>query len=532
MSTHERHEGNLLEVDSYERLEEVETRIIQEVRRYRTDVVLRFIKYALDGLKKENPVGNRLFPQDKGGLPEFIAAGIASFSIRHSNPYRGRDGFGWSELAELVNLVASYLLADPIGLDEGLRQAFYKENPSYMALRHVGAQFPFQVNTFGAFAQPKMLFGEMPKLILGKTGVPKFDLDNAFQTLTQVSLHDFIDVGFVTWVAAAKTNGFTRGYYEKAMTQGIHLPDDAAIVRVLNNVAVDADRFREKHEQLKEPDRRFRMYDFNPLIAFPVLRPWQQSALSPMDQDRMIAPIPDLVASRFSGGIFYQMANAYGPGFLEYFGHLFEAYIGRILRDSVPVDSLLSEEDIRRTYPERKGKVPDWIAVMGDVAVPIECKATRFSRAALATGRPELVHDSLKQLVKGVVQLHRFGQAVQKDQASLERFRACKQLLPVVVTFEPLYLVNSKLFSKIIDPILLEQGVSGFDFQVLSMQQLEILQPHLAAGQSLPDVLRRIKEHGFDSVLADLAAMTGRTYKDSFLYRANEEIYHRLGVPL
>ncbi len=119
----------------------------------------------------------------------------------------------------------------------------------------------------------------------------------------------------------------------------------------------------ELYEKYKNKDRRFKMYDLNPFLLYPIVRPCQNKQFSTSDKDFIHAPVPELVASRISIGIFYQMFNAYTTEFSDYFGHLFEKYVGLVLENCVVSERLLSESDIRNFYPKEKGKAPDWILV-------------------------------------------------------------------------------------------------------------------------------------------------------------------------
>ena len=201
-------------------------------------------------------------------------------------------------------------------------KTFTSRTPSFMILRAAAGQFPFQVNTFASIGQPLLLFGEIPKAVGRKKGVPKFDFSKAFEKVTGLSLHDFVAVCFVAWAASSSKNtlGVTRSYFEKARSQGIKLPDDAGISRLLDCIVADPRRFRQTYEEMKQKDRRFRIYDFNPLLSFPILRPWHHHSTKTMQRDRMIAPLPDLIAYRASTGIFYEMFNRYRTEFSEYFG--------------------------------------------------------------------------------------------------------------------------------------------------------------------------------------------------------------------
>jgi hypothetical protein len=86
------------------------------------------------------------------------------------------------------------------------------------------------------------------------------------------------------------------------------------------------------------------------------------------------------------------------------------------------------------------------------------------------------------------------------------------------------------LFRQHIDRLLADKGVAHLDWLILSVDQLEILQPHIAAGTSTSRVLDKVNSQPFDEVLIDLHDQTGRTFKDSFLYRINQALYQQMGV--
>lgn len=511
-------------------LKQLEEKICTTVRHYRSDNVLRVVHNALRDLDNPNSPVHRCFPPKQGGFPPFVAAGIASFSIRCSNPYRNGRPFEWRELVHLSALVKGYLSMDPISFDVAIREGFYASNPVFMMLRLGASQFPFQVNTFACHAQPRILFGEMQAMVAGRRDVPKFDFNTEFQKVTGVTLETFVDVGFVAWAASKKKNGFTRDYFEEVRSQGVNLPDDEVVCFILEQIAADPVRFRKEYEKRKEKDRRFRAYDFNPLLSLPIIRPWKYHKKPSMDRDRMVAPVPDLVAYRFSTGIFYQMFNEYKTRFSDYFGHLFEAYVGRILENSVPHGDLLSECDIRQTYRQQDRKVPDWVVIDGATAILIECKATRFSRLALATGDEDAINASLKQVRKGLVQLHEFMKATQTRATGLEPLHHCTTFRPVLVSFEPLYLINSVPFRQHVNNLLAENEITCFPWQILSIKELECLQPHLAAGLRLGEITRKLEQRTFHEVLDELVKLTGQEYGDSFLYLQDIEIYRRLEV--
>lgn len=315
-----------------------------------------------------------------------------------------------------------------------------------------------------------------------------------------------------------------------ARARGIALPQDRELIPVLDQLATTADKFVAEYDERSGTDPRFAMYNFNPLFMYPIVRPYLFDRAPPPEEDAMVAPLPDLILSRLSVGIFYQVFNQHKTGFSQYFGHLFSEFVGTVLRHSVPSGTLLSEEEIRKTYPEKEGKVPDWVVVDVSTAVLIECKATRFTRAALTTGDEDAVNDSLKQVVTGLKQLDRFTKACEAKRRGLEQFHHCTKFEPLLATLEPLHLINSTFFRGHIDQLLVEEGVNSLPWLVFPLDELEVLQPHLAAGVGLSDTVVALRDSTFNEVLEGLIEQTQRTYKDSFLYPKEEELYRLLGV--
>ena len=272
------------------------------------------------------------------------------------------------------------------------------------------------------------------------------------------------------------------------------------------------------------------MYDLNPLFLFPVVRPWSHNNRVPYSKDRMIVPVPNLIAYRMSTGVYYQLFNEYKSNFSDSFGIIFENYVGWILEEAVNGKKIVHESTIRKNYSEELGPVPDFVILDDKKAILIECKATKFTRGALVTGKEDYVIDSLKQLIKGLKQLAKFRKACLDKHPSLEMFHNYKSFETVLLTIEPLYLINSELFREIVNDELLKEGIPKFDWRILSVNELEAFQAHIKAGQSTSAILKKLKTENFNTVLEGLNKISGRTYQDCCLYKVQNEIYERIGI--
>lgn len=469
----------------------------------------------------------------KNSSPElrpFMIGGIALFAIRFCPPSKTSKLIKNYDIRNLVNISNDYYLADPITFDKDLHDKFIDENSVFMLLRLVSSQFPFEPGLFSEFSRPALLFHEIPQQLQNLAGIPKFDFDSKFQAINGVSVIDFITIGFVISSASHGNFAVSQDYFKKLRKQGINVSDHS-LRAVLNQLVADKSKLVELYEKRKNQDRRFRMYDFNPLLSYPIIRPCQNKQFSTPDKDFIHAPVPELVASRISTGIFYQMYNTYGTEFSEYFGFVFERYFGLVLEKCLLSEQLLSESDIRSFYPSKKGKAPDWIVVDGSTVLLFECKATRFSRAAQAIASEDAVNSSLAQVKKGLKQLASFISACQAKVPELQKFHQCSTFKTILISMEPLFLINSEFFREYINTILAAEGVTGLDWQILSIDELEALQPHIAAGFNLAQVLSELRSKLFNNVLENLSSQTNRTFAHSFLYDKQEELYQRLSIP-
>jgi len=505
-----------IEIRNERQLTEWENRIGALFQRHELDYVLGGVRQSL---KKLNG---------------FDAAGIALFAIRYSLPPIARPHemriMSWNELAPLANLVIQFLITDPATFEPPAQDHYYNSTLIPIVLRLAGNQFPYNVPFFGQYARALKLFHYIPQQ-LGKNVPQYFDVDAAFQKLTEISLVDFIGVGYGAFAVATTRSAFTGGWFQKARSQGMKFDDDV-VTKGLDQLAGDQWELREIYESYRQPDRRYGMRDFNPLFVYPLVRPWPKRETMTLDEDRLLAPLPDLILTRLAEGVYHQIFHHHRHDFASYFGYVFEKYVGEVLTNSLPDGQLISEAEIQRTY--KTGKVPDYVFVDGDSAILIESKATGLQRKALATADAISIDQSIDRIIEGLIQLHEFKEACAKRTPGLEQFERCTDFKLMIVTFEPFYIVNSMPFREVIAEKLRTQmkiGITTLPWYVLSVEQLETMQPHFRNGVDFTAALTDlINLRAFQDLLKESAERTGLTYKDSFLYEIEEDIWERLNI--
>jgi hypothetical protein len=501
------------EVTTFEQLVALEAGIRARLRNFPVDEVLLSIRDA----------GDRILP--------FVAAGLASFAIRYCGPPGGKiTPMPWRHLGPLVDAVAHYLLTDPVVFDKDVQREFYRSTPGRLLLRIMGSQFPYHVSEFESFARSLVLFEEIPELLKDRPGIPNFDFDEKLRAISRgIGVSDLVKFGFVGSALSHRPRGLTKHSLEELRLRGLDLGTSAEMRHGFQLLSATPAEFRGMHARIREADPRFGMYEFNPLHTKPLIRPWGDEPFWSERGGRMIAPLPDLVAARVSLGIYHQMLTAYRTDFSQYFGHVFSEYCGYLLRGA-GVGTLLSEDDIRQRYPSSKGrKAPDWVIVDGSTAILLECKATRFTRAAIATGAEQAVNDSLKQVLKGFKQLYLFREACKAGAPGLEALHHCTDFLPVVLTLEQLYGVNSTFFRDDIDALLQADGVVGLPWRLVAMEELEFVERHVRGGVPWTEALTTMPTK---EVIADYQARTGmKNNSSSCLFPKWLELLGRLGLP-
>jgi hypothetical protein len=499
-----------MEINTLDDLDKLELKIRQKISKYRLGDVL----YSLYEIK------DSLHPS--------IAAEVALFAVRFSEPSIVSQNIKQlKNIQPVLELVTTYLGADPITFDQELYNKFSRSKPGFLMLRGVYKHRPFNVSRFSQFSRPILLYHEIPNSLVGKEGIRQFDIHKKFLILNGVSIQEFINIGFAASAFAKYNFAFSLNLFAKVRSQGISLLDDQAISQAVYQLAGDRVKITTLYDKRKNTDRRFRMYDFNPLRTYPLVFPCKSKGFGNLGQEFMCAPVPGLIDERMSLGIYYQLYNNFGSEFSDYFGYVLEEYLKLILNNSTNSEKFI---DIRDLGNHRESKSPDYAIIDGSVAIVLECKATKFNLLAKTISSEEEIDKSLKQVIKGLIQIDTF---IEAGASNLAEFHECSTFMPVLVTFEEMYLINSDDFRDYINNELFKKNkeIVNLDWQILSIGELELLQPHLAAGIHLSQVLQDLKHKSFNSVLKELASQTRKTFKDSFLYPKQKELYQRLGIP-
>ncbi|ARP91553.1 hypothetical protein CAL14_15720 [Bordetella genomosp. 9] len=136
-------------------------------------------------------------------------------------------------------------------------------------------------------------------------------------------------------------------------------------------------------------------FTINPLENTPLVR------IDPAPSRRVFGPIPALVLSRITSGVYYDLVSK--KGFGDGFGPAFDDYIGLVMRKCFGAGW-----DIYDPEPFRVGKDlhhgTDWILSDATANIFIECKAARIKADARSAETPAEIEATVDQLAKMIVQ--------------------------------------------------------------------------------------------------------------------------------
>jgi len=121
--------------------------------------------------------------------------------------------------------------------------------------------------------------------------------------------------------------------------------------------------------------------------------------------NRIRAPLPQLILERVTGGVFYDVVGGGGAVRRDY-GRRFEEYCIKYLRAMLP--ELDWREEVKCRARGGEMSTPDILLVEGaGVGLAVECKATRMGYSA-KFGEGELDERGFDEIIKAVFQLWRF----------------------------------------------------------------------------------------------------------------------------
>lgn len=400
--------------------------LVQRIRQFRVDDFLKFcnrVAVRLDDVdqpKAKVPVSPSYKYQSPGDERIYVTLWGISFLAKSSVLHSTDLMHGRLTRDDFIGLLYMHVnLVDATVADLGDGRA--------QLIRIAWEQFGYQGRPTRVIPRAWLMLVEGNRTIAN----PLMDLEQEWLKLTGLNLEKFMKVGFAYFSGALAFSAVrwdfpSRGALEESITT-----EDCELF--LARAAATYAEFR----ALAEPrtDKPFAKTEFNPLLPRPIVR---------MGKNEVTAPVPKLVLDRITNGLRFDLMDAFSyeerNPFREYFGLLFEEYVGRLLRWTFGDDKVFAEP--RYGEPEERG--PDWVVIDGETAILIECRTSGLRLDTKVYGDMPALVDDIRRVVFGTVK--RYPKKVDDlrngrtpvDVTGVSRFE-CVVLLYDRVFFETVY---------------------------------------------------------------------------------------------
>ena len=332
-------------------------------------------------------------------------------------------------------------------------------------------QFECQFEPVSVVSRNMILFLEIaPKCVLKSF----CDLNSIFLAETGLTIKEYFIYSLFIFACVFETPLFSKEKLVNAQIVGYEdYFKEGNVDKYLKLTSVDYKDLKsldiKLNKRLNPLDTRNR---YNPLNIFPIIKTDKIEDYSPY-------VIPNIINFVFKGfeGIYWWFDNYFQSvgklkDYRSYFGLLFEAYVGLVLRD------IYGEDEVKPEINYNGGKFIDWYIEKEEKVYLFEVKAKQFSLTVLQTGDIELIKKEVKEkLVEAVKQVYkRILEINLYDE--LKIFRG-KKIIPIIV-FLDIPLVSSGGYKEIISEelMILDQGdqyrgISNFDYNLLNIDELE-----------------------------------------------------------
>lgn len=298
-------------------------------------------------------------------------------------------------------------------------------------------QMRFQTKReFNSLSRALVLYRDVPAVLNSEGVTCPFDLEEEFSRIVGMPMGRFIWSGLGIFGASLLGKPIGTKHLESTVSRLAKAwegpeddrPDMDSVRQFLEYVSLDIDGFVQQIGDLRKQDERIINVEFQPLLKFPVVV---------TGKEEYVVPIPELLLDRITDGLFHDFANGLEEGgtgnpFREYFGKLFERYVGLQIAEIFDAADLYPE----RNYGTQGRATPDWFINDAISPVAIECRSSTFSLSTT-------VYSNLERIIKD---LQRIGsETVSKLQPKVEDIigskthietRAQEAPLNVLCTFE------------------------------------------------------------------------------------------------
>ncbi len=365
-------------------------------------------------------------------------------------------------------------------------------------------QLEYQFTPVYMIARTIVLFNDVARRLEPQ----RFDLlPEIFERNTGLNTSDYLLIAMAVASGAQKTATFRPTMFTGADISKLKGVLSAGKVQnFLQILSTDYRRFREEDEKANSKlDRSLTKTRFNPLWIFPIIESHNRRT------DPFIVPNSLTYVKAAFGGLYWWFHRCFEvqgiqQEFRNYFGYLFQDYVGLVLK------GIYGEKNVHPelAYGRDKIFIDWWLERQGKVYL-FEVKANQFALGSRQTGEKGLIVKSeIRKVAEAIEQVYRRVQDVAKYE-ELKVFKD-KRLLPFIVFFDMPFISGPMYEDWIRESLAGIEAVKGLtglrDFPcfLLNIEELELFDGAVnkIEMEEIFPVLRQNPGKGFLSVVREI----------------------------
>ena len=454
---------------------------------------------------------------------------LAFLAVESSNDFRSsKRGIDQAYMARLFDLF--WHLPDPI-------RAGSLDSVNEFLVRMGDHQFIYQSELRHQLPRMVLILRDIWPTVPKASGVSPLA---AFKSATGLEWQDAVLLGVLCTAQSQPT-----GVIDPAKLLASDADTNETVRRVFTKenwdlfcrwVSADYETIRSTGRNAAPPSPEYIQYRFNPLRLFPLIRP--ALVMGPHPRDAVLLPVWRLLFERTTIGVYHTLSDLHNAGggsnpFRNAFGHVFQEYVGRIMKESLAGVTVIPEWQYDSATAKNVDS-PDWIVVHPDGAVVVEVKQSSMFREARQWGDVASMRDDLKKtLVKAMQQLARFQEAINHSMKGTERLHGLPLQL-AVVSFDRIHFGNTVIRDALAE-VVAAQGGTVPRIHVISVEEFEYLLG-ACTEDSLFALLKRKQEAESEDRLDFrewlTTTMKGKViHSNSFLSAQYNQFYESYGFP-
>jgi len=418
----------------------------------------------------KNKLGKAIYKNPDSGLlvSQFALAYLANmFLISGANDFKDKK---ISEKENLFGICNAYNHSLIIPLSSNIPQKNFFQA---LMVRLSFEQIRFQTNLINTMARTYILFENVAQ---NKRPVKIENLHTLFEKTTGITIKEYFIYSLLVFTAIQETPTFNIDRFLNSDIPHLkHLLIRDKIYKYLNILTASYRQFRTTDQQLNSTlNPIYTKTRFNSLWIYPIIEVDNKT-----ESGSYVIPNVCVFLQKAFGDLYWWFHMHFEKEqkqleFRDYFGSVFQEYVGLILKTIYPEEQV--HEEI--TYGKTSNRFVDWWITRGDKVYLFEAKSNQFSLLNRQTGDADkIMQNEVKKIADGIEQLHRRVKDIDKYE-ELKQLRG-KRLVCVLVFFDFPFMSSALYDLQIKEELLVREkskgsdGLSSFEVFRLNIDELE-----------------------------------------------------------